>query len=129
VVKWQCLIGALAVTGFLIFHRLIFSLVEIEDFGSTMLLLSIGMILLNILWQTSAMFHKVAELKTSTMQLVVALSFATIIVYAGLYMLFSKTNLLQIFGVFCTGFVVYFLITVFLFYSYKWPADHTNETI
>jgi O-antigen/teichoic acid export membrane protein len=120
VVKWELVLSAAALAGFFITHRLIFALLRINDSSKMFLWIGLLLIMVHTLWQISAMFHKIGELRLKTAQLLLALIFATALVYISYYKLVMPVSLPGVMAVFSSGFIVYFIYSFLLFKTFKW---------
>ncbi|HSR39793.1 MAG TPA: oligosaccharide flippase family protein [Phnomibacter sp.] len=120
VVTWELLLSTAAVAGFVISHRLIFALLRINDSPKMFLWIGLLLIVVHTLWQISAMFHKIGELRLKTAQLLLALLLATALVYIAFYKLVVPASLPGVMAVFSSGFVVYFIYSFLLFKTFKW---------
>jgi len=111
------LLGAIILT--LLFHRLIFSFLNITTLsGTTSILLLATLMLGHGMWQICGMIQKPAELKMKTIWLALANALGSGLVYALLYLVVQPKSVLGIVLCLCSGILFYCLLVGFQLYKF-----------
>lgn len=117
----QVILTSISVIIYSLLYKVLFNILQIE-FTNHMYYVGMALIIIQSIWQMSAMFHKIHELKIQTHKAMIALAIATFITYSLLYLILKPTFLVNIISITALGYSLYFLYTMISFINFS-PKD------